>query len=957
MLGTIELQVKTSTFLATQIAKYRTAPWCPPAAQYGIQLQRVRFGAAVIRQTVPDEFTVSWRDYHGEIAPAKETAKGFKTQLDVEVELDLTTETAIAANPNKLPPDLLVLRPHVVFDLYAIPSDTDGCILVMSRSGVEWPPGSVPTLPPGVPVPPGVTPASILDPLIVSMLPSISVPVNLDTGTLGAKNVINAGLAADDSGNRLVLRAESFTANDNPTRWTNFHRGAISDRLGSSDWSLFLRAVDVTHLLNVSVWDSLRDKIDPSGKAHVISCATGYAPGNGSAAFTTVVHLRVTPDLLPDFNQSVPLVTTFSVDSASGNIQVEVWLKGIEQFVNDTAAAFDSAMFFVPTVLAIPLRALFGEGRSYLEDELSGVSVGSLGDLEFKHVTPYLLRATLPIPSPKLLGPTAKVTQLVADPDGFSLQGTWPQLNLTDSQLKLEPTRFEWRGPDFSCGEANHGIEQQIRDNPLEMTHLTASVVLSKIGQLPISLCSAHLVNPAAEIGPELTLGFTASSLPTTVSLAAPGTWAKEHPNLPISVALRTSSGVLNVVIPACGVLSPAMLNALAEGAEIKVRNCERVIPEAFEKLRKGEKFDVAWIEQPLVDPPRPEEISPKAGDFELWFVQAVGLSAGENLFLGTATNNQVRGARVNTTGRANLATMFPAGEVPVLSATRSLGEQHGAAKLRHAGTASTSKYDRSRAQGLSVFRQRYVRGASVRLGALPRDLVAVPGLGRGRFAALVGERVLEIAARNPLSPMQLRVRQVAGAQGLLPLCDAVLAYGKCGALVLEPNGGVRQLVECGAEVLAAAVVGEQVAVLRRGVIEIRALNTGCVHETRALEAAALAQYAGQLLIAHEGGIWACRGVAVGALQRLPLHLPGQVTSLKQAEGCVFAQLDAAKWVRLDVRAHAFETIEGLPWELRFPACAGVAAKVSARRRCIDFYSVLQARGTTPCSAHSHYSA
>lgn len=234
MLGTFELQVKTATFLATQIAKYRSTPWCPPTAQYGVQLQRVRFGAAVIRQTVPDEFAVFWGGYYdsgGQEVPLSETAKGFKTQLDLELDLDLTTQAAIAANPNTMPPDLVVLRPHAIFDLFAIPSGIDGCVLVMNRSGVEWPPGSAPTLPPvPVPLPPGTTLASILDPLILSMLPSISVPVDLSTGTMGASNIINAGLAADSSGNRLVLRAEAFRGDDNPIRWTNFHRGVESVR-------------------------------------------------------------------------------------------------------------------------------------------------------------------------------------------------------------------------------------------------------------------------------------------------------------------------------------------------------------------------------------------------------------------------------------------------------------------------------------------------------------------------------------------------------------------------------------------------------------------------------------------------------------------------------------------------------------------------------------------------------
>ena len=273
MLSTIELQVKTATFLATQIAKYRSTPWCPPTAQYGVQLQRVRFGAAVIRQTVPDWFAVMWGGHGdsgkpGEEVPVLETAGGFKTQLDLELELDLTTQVAIAANPNTMPPDLVVLRPHAIFDLMATPNGIDGYTFIMNRSGVEWPPGSTPTLPPvPAPLPPGTTPESILDPLILSMLPSISVPVDLSAGTMGASNIINAGLAADSSGNRLVLRAEAFRGNDRAVRWTDFHNGVILDRLGSSDWSLFLKADEVSQLLNTRISAGLKDQIDSSGSA------------------------------------------------------------------------------------------------------------------------------------------------------------------------------------------------------------------------------------------------------------------------------------------------------------------------------------------------------------------------------------------------------------------------------------------------------------------------------------------------------------------------------------------------------------------------------------------------------------------------------------------------------------------------------------------------------------------
>ena len=954
MLGTVELQVKTATFLATQIAKYRTTPWCPPAAQYGVQLQRVRFGAAVIRQTVPDEFTVIWRNYYGDLAPLQETAKGFKTQLDLELELDVTTEGAIAVNPNAMPPDLAVLRPHVIFDLYAIPSDIDGCVLVMNRSDVEWPPGSTPPLPPvPVPLPPGTNPASLLDPLILSMLPSVSVPVNLNTGALGASNIINAGLAADLSGNRLVLRAEAFTGSDNPVRWTNFHRGAISDRLGSSDWSLFLKSVDIKQLLNISIWNGLRDQIDSSGSAHVISCATEYYPGNGTATFTTTVYLRVTPPVWPDFTKEVPLVTTFSIDAATGGIAVEIWLQGIEDLVNDATSLFNVAMFFVPSFLAIPLRVLFGEGRSYLEDELNGVSPGDIGDIKFTHVSPYVLRATMPIPSPKLLGPAAKITQLAADPDGFSLRGTWPLVTLSDSNLTVKSDGFEWRGPEFSCNQASYGIGQQIRDNPVQLIRLTASIALGQTGQLPISLCSARLMNASSDIGPEVKLGFTPSNVPTTVSLAAPGTWANTHPNQPLTVELRTSNGVLDVVIPACGPLKQSVINAIAGGAEIRVRNCERVIPEAFERFRRGEKFNVAWIDHPLVDPPRPEEISQHAGNFELWSVQATGLNIGESLFLGTASSNQIRAARADARGQVSLATMFPAGEIPVLSGTLSQNIPRAAAPARRSDEASGASPHDAPAQGLSVFRQQYVRGGSLGFGTMPRDLVALPGLGRGRFAALVDEQVIDIAARNAQSPKHLGTRDVEGVRGLVALPDGVLAYGACGATVLRFDGTARQLGERGIEVLGAAVVGDQVALARSGSLETRALRGGCAQKTHAVEATAVAEYAGQLLVAAREGISVCRDAALDVLQRLHLPLPGQVTLLMTAGGSVFAQLDGKAWVRVDVRAQTLENIDGLPWELRFPLSAGVAAKLSVRRRSIDFYTVREARGATPQSARS----
>jgi hypothetical protein len=948
MLGTIELQVKTATFLATQIAKYRSRPWCPPSAQYGVQLQRVRFGTALIRQTVPDEFTVFGRDYYGDISPLPTTAKGFLTQLDLELELDLTTEDAIAAHPNTMPPDLLVLRPHVIFNLYVIPSDTDGCVLVMNRSGVEWPPGSVPTLPVPVPLPPGTTPTSILEPLILSMLPSISVPVNLSTGTMGVSNIINAGLAADSSGNRLVLRAESFTLNDNPIRWTNFHRGAIVDRLGSSDWSLFIKASDMVDLLNNSIWEGLRDQIDSSGNAHLISCATDYTRGNGTATFTTTAFIRVTPPVIPDFTKEVPIVTTFSHNAATGGIVVEIWLKGIEDLVSDATGLFSVAMLFVGPFLSIPLTVLFGEGRSYLEDEINGVSPGDIGDLEFTHVTPYLLRATMPIPSPTLLGSTAKVTQLVADPDGFNLQGTWPLVTLTDSKLTVKSDGFDWRGPDFSCGQSEHGIGQQIRDNPVQFTRLTASIVLGQTGQLPISLCSAILMNAPSDVGPEVKFGFVPSNVPTTVFLAAPGTWASTHPNLPIKVTLRTSTGVLDVVIPACGPLSQEIITALAGAAEIKVLNCERVVPAAFEHIRSGQKFSVAWINNPLVDPPRPEEITQRFGSFELWSVQAYGLTPGENLSLGTGASAQIRAAWANARGQVSLATMLPVGEVPVLSGT--LSQEVGPAARRRL-QASTVTSDDFRAQGLSVFRQSYVRGGTLPFRTAPRDLVPLPGLGRGRFAALVEGSVVCIAATNPQSPRQLDTKGADGARGLLPLPDGVLAYGVCGAIVLKGDGTSRDLGEHGMEVLGAAVVGNQIALLRRGGLETRPLRSGCVQKTYALEATTIVEYAGQLLVANRDGISSCRGVAVDALRRLPFHLPREVTSFKSAQGSVLAQLDDDGWVRLDFRAHTFEKIEGTPWELRFQISTGVAAKLSARRRSIDFYSVREPCGMTPESA------
>lgn len=741
MLATVTVQFRASTFLAHQLAELQRRPPCPPLAQSGIQLQRVRVTHLSLWQNEPKAFDIFTRDVFGDRVANAFPAQGRQTQLVLDLELSVTTSDAVAASPGALTNQVLAFTPRLVCNLTGFVPPGPGIALSVEKRSLEWPPGSLPALPPTpVPLPMHLIQQAVEDEAL-QHVPNLTRRLDPEGQLHGGQEAVNAGLAAEASLEFLELRSEASPGNDyNYVRWTYFHQGQLAERLHGEDWALYFRAGDLALTMSLMVEALLKQELS-TPEARFRQCWTDFEGGTDVARFRTTVVIRVDVPAVPPLDKQIPVVTTISLDPGGAGLVVDLWLQGLEELVDDVIGFARVAVSFLPPALSLPLQFAIGEGVSAGEDMLQGVEVPPKKGITFTRPGPYTVRGVIELPAPAaLVGPGASIRRLASDAGGFSLAGSWPAPALTPSTVEVRCEGFEWRGPQFSCSAASRHILTDFEADPYANIRLDAVIELSQTGSEPIELCSAAIAAAPEDLEFPLTLApVVPGPLPRAVALRASGRWAQRHPGEGVTIELRTTAGVLRVTVPPAGELRPELLNAPSGAIEVKLQACERALPAWFGGGWGGDrKFRLDWIDDPLIDPDRLGSDPVVAGSrFERWRVNVTGVPAEATLLLAGEDESRWATAVASASGAASLVLVLPGGQLPALSAQ---------APLRSVSARAGPRAAAEPAPGIEVSRQALHRVARIRLDRAVRAAVATAVRGAEGFVLLADGEVLDLA-------------------------------------------------------------------------------------------------------------------------------------------------------------------------------------------------------------------
>lgn len=947
MLATVSVQFRASTFLAHQLAELQRRPPCPPPAQFGIQLQRVRVTGVSLWQNEPKDFDIFTRDALGDRVANDFPAKGRQTQLVLDLDLSVTTSDDVAASPGALTNQLLAFKPRLVCDLTAFVPPGPGIALRVEKRSLEWPPGSLPALPPTpVPLPMHLIQQAVEDE-VLQHVPNVTRRLDPEGQLHGGQEAVNAGLAADASLEFLELRSEASPGNDyNHVRWTYFHQGQLVDRLHGEDWALYFRASDIALTMTLTV-EALLKEVLSTPEARFRQCWTDFEGGTDVARFRTTVVIRVDVPMVPTFDKQIPVVTTISLAPGGAGLVVDLWLQGLEELVDDVIGFARVAVSFLPPALSLPMQFAIGEGVSAGEDLLHGLEVPPKKGISFTRPGPYSVRGVIELPAPaELVGPGASIRRLASDAGGFSLAGGWPAVALTPSTVEVRSEGFEWRGPQFSCSAASRNILTDFENDPYAHIRLDAVIELSQAGSEPIELCSAVIAQAPEDLEFPLSLApVLPGHLPRAVALQASGRWAQRHPGDSVTLELRTTAGVLRVTLPPAGELRPELRRALSGAIEVKLLACEQMLPEWFGGgWGGGRKFRLDWIDDPLIDPERWGSDPVVSGArFERWNVHLSGMPAETTVLLGTEDEARWTTSVAGPSGTASLSLLLPGGQVPELSAQAPLLSRSAGAGVRAAAQGPLP--------GIAVSRQAMLRVARIRLERPVRMAVGAAVRGAVGFVVLIDGAVLDLALASMHRMTVVRRRPAPGARQLVATPAGVLVFGDCGALLHRANGDDLWLGAAGTGVRGAACLGSELFVLRAGMIECRSADDGCLRRSMATDATAIATLGRRLVLATPRGMVLHDGADAGCATALPLALPDTVDMLRRVDDLLLARGADDRWWHIDVERRAAHRMAPDAEPLRFASSSQAALHFVPGASAIDLYLPGEAAPMVPVPA------
>src|SRR5262245_1680629 len=113
-MAVFEIQFDARAFLDAQLARFRSAPFCPPSVDIGsqsIQIQRLEYGDNSIRRGPARSWPIRYRDSYRGSAPqylvwTDNQADGFAVHIVQTVSIQTSSLDAVLESPNAPPPPL-----------------------------------------------------------------------------------------------------------------------------------------------------------------------------------------------------------------------------------------------------------------------------------------------------------------------------------------------------------------------------------------------------------------------------------------------------------------------------------------------------------------------------------------------------------------------------------------------------------------------------------------------------------------------------------------------------------------------------------------------------------------------------------------------------------------------------------------------------------------------------------
>ena len=572
-----EIQIKTSSFLAVQLARFQSIQLCPPPpltiGGIELRLQRIEFGSNSLRHSKAVDFPVFHKvgsETQGVPVP------GFQTQIDQEVVLFAATEADLLAHPNGPPANEFSIGVHAIFDLDYYALDPQ-CYFNMDLTDVK-----LGALPAELPAEVGLSEVErMVKDRIKAAVPQVHRAINF-ANLVSAGEIQNAGISVRSDGAVLALRAEVGTSGSGGAinaRWQNFFNGAFPNRLGAAEWGWLVPGNLLEEFTKATVWgQAAAGSIPP--QVQVLDVGSHYSGLGNRAHLDTTIRAEVGASGL-----SETVEATIGLDLTlpePRHLRADLHLPNLDSIARKLSSV---ARFFV-LFIAKPLL-----GAAELFESLLGQVEIEMPGANCWQITPLHRACDMTLPTLESGETRLRFTTLDAQPGHLLLGGRVVAPHYTPSRLESEVRGFRWELPELSCDDADLSYVAVVGELLPKSAPLLAEVALHPSGTAPAYLCSAEVIDDKLGVFPSSALRWDSWTLPTTIVLEVPNPGDEYNRDpYPVRILVTTTLGTRLIEIPAAGALTPEVIDQLTAAAIFAVGNC---------KLLMTPGFDLKW----LIDP------------------------------------------------------------------------------------------------------------------------------------------------------------------------------------------------------------------------------------------------------------------------------------------------------------------------------------------------------------------
>jgi hypothetical protein len=826
----IEFQVSTAAFLAAQRTVLRSQQICTiPQTVGGIQIviDKIEFGNSAIQHNVFTTYSVFFNSLTSD-RPGEEV-NGFRTQIAQDVTVYVTTMSDIMAHPNQAPATTIKVPGTLIFNLnfYCyLPGDpfANDCYTRIEFNKLE--PGPLPPIPAEW----QLTLAQVIDAVNATLhaqIPSKTIPAGLSELTTLFAKFENAGMSVDGQLQRICLRAQ--VGGSDPSvkdQWEHFFQGNFVDRLGDSDWIMYIDAGLITGFAEAKISQAIAEA-DVDHLSTFPGC--NYSNDGGKAVFTLdVLAIYDLPDPLPNPKRDPKLPLEISV-SANNTLQLRADYSDVVRLIHSV----DLVEFFLPSL------------SNSIEGFMQAIVDMGLAELNKKDHAPYckkisntMVECTKFVQMPSLSsGTTCIMTSLLAQDDGIAFAGTMRSVSLAPAVIGTRVREFKWQPPKISCSSASIALVAAFMDSPNGFFILNAAGIVDNSGTTPLFICGWSIVQGSDTQGAFPPSCISVDAGPAGISFTATIPIPKEdyyRNAYPLLILVRTTAGTRLLKIAPPPKVTKADLDKLAAELLVKVGNCEQLISPWFHEHRG---FNPAWS----IDPPHEAKFA------HLWQVEVTGLPQGESVSLLDNRGKEL----VRATGRLNepvtMSALLPPSGAKELMVMHGVGGQHVALKESQVKAA----------RGIQVGQQLMEQLGSVSLSETCRSLYATNILAGRCVIAVLQSSIRAYDFTNPLRPSLMRSWKIPDVKGVLDWQGALLHYGENGFGWIDREGNQRpyQAGCCVNPVLDAAIAGQLLYTITKEGLEIYSKNLCQIAMIHIEGAHSLVQTGGKLVIAGNCGI------------------------------------------------------------------------------------------------------